>query len=258
MNMFTMKSFTLRLFALGFIGAVVAGVSSFNTSAIVIRHDKRDADAIRLGERFGGVCRVIPDGGCTLIKPNWVLTAAHVARSMRVGGEVQFGEKRYVVKRIEIHRDGISKERGRPPKTDLALVELETAVEKIVPIEIYREKDELGKELFIVGYGDFGTPETGLKHMDGTRRAVTNRVDDAGPRRIFMRFDEPPKATKFEGVGGPGDSGGPALLEKDGKLMVVGVSSGSMNGRPWEYGVIDVYTRVSSYVDWIDKVTAGS
>ena len=93
-----------------------------------------------------------------------------------------------------------------------------------------------------------------LKRADGKRRAVTNMVDDAGPKRIFMRFDEPPNATEFEGVGGPGDSGGPALLEKNGKLFLAGVSSGSMNGKPGEYGVVDVYTRVGSYLGWIEKV----
>jgi secreted trypsin-like serine protease len=71
-----------------------------------------------------------------------------------------------------------------------------------------------------------------------------------------MRFDAPPGGTQYEGVGGPGDSGGPALLQDGGKTWLVGISSASMNGRPGQYGVTDVYTRVSSYAQWIDRVIA--
>jgi hypothetical protein len=87
---------------------------------------------------------------------------------------------------------------------------------------------------------------------DHRRRAVTNRVDDAGPRRLFMGFDTPEQATALEGIGGPGDSGGPAVIERGGTRYVAGISSGAM-GKPGQYGAIDVYTRVSAYVDWIEQ-----
>jgi secreted trypsin-like serine protease len=82
-------------------------------------------------------------------------------------------------------------------------------------------------------------------------------IDDAGPKRIFMTFDAPPAGAALEGVGAPGDSGGPAFIEVDGRLRLAGVSSASMNGKPGTYGVVDVYTRVSAYVDWIERTIAG-
>ncbi|MCZ6873199.1 MAG: trypsin-like serine protease [bacterium] len=221
--------------------------------AVVIRHDKDDADVLRLGQRFDAVGRVLPDGACTLVAPTWIATAAHVAASITADSRIQFGNTKYAVKRTVIHPEG-GKRRGRPPEVDLALVELADSVKSIKPIELYKERKELGATLFIVGYGDYGSPKSGLKRTDHRRRAVTNVVDDAGPLRIFMTFHEPPEGTEHEGVGGPGDSGGPALLEQDGKLYLVGVSSGSMNGKPGQYGVTDVYTRVSSYIEWITKV----
>lgn len=241
-----------RLLVALFSLTVILTVVYERVDAVVIRHDKSDVDAVRLGEEFAAVGRVIPDGGCTLITPSWAVTAAHVGRSMKAGTKVDFAGKEYTVKRVIVHPDGTGPP-GRPPEVDLALVEFTTAVEGVEPVSIYTKNDELGKTLYIVGYGDFGNPKAALKRTDGKRRAVTNVVDDAGPRRVFMGFDEPPKGTEFEGVGGPGDSGGPALLRENKKLYLVGVSSGSMNGKPGQYGVIDVYTRVGSYTDWIKE-----
>jgi hypothetical protein len=110
---------------------------------------------------------------------------------------------------------------------------------------------------FIVGYGDYGVAGAPFQKTDGMRRAVTNEIIDAGPRRVFMTFDAPPAGSALEGVGAPGDSGGPAFIEVDGRLWLVGVSSASMNGTPGAYGVVDVYTRVSSYADWIEKTLTG-
>ena len=68
----------------------------------------------------------------------------------------------------------------------------------------------------------------------------------------FVSFDAPPGGTPDEGVGGPGDGGAAArFVELEGETLLAGVSSGS-EGEPGEYGLTDVYTRVSSYAGWID------
>jgi hypothetical protein len=225
-------------------------------SAVVTRHDRSDTDALALGRRFAAAGRVMPDGGCTLIAPAWVVTAAHVAARLRPGSRVEFEGTPYTVKRVVAHPEA-SAPPGVPPDVDLALVELTAPVEGIQPVLLYRGRDELRRPAFIVGYGDFGVAGAPFQRTDGRRRAATNEIDDAGPKRLFMTFDAPPSGSTLEGVGAPGDSGGPAFVEADGKLLLAGVSSASMNGKPGTYGVTDVYTRISSYVDWIDATLAG-
>ena len=60
----------------------------------------------------------------------------------------------------------------------------------------------------------------------------------------------------MEGTAGPGDSGGPALIEVDGVPYVAGISSLGMPGKngPGTYGAIEHYVRVSSHARWIDAV----
>jgi len=231
------------------IALVLTVVTVTGSSAMVIRHDKSDADALQLGARFDAAGEVLPDGGGALIAPTWVLTAAHVAAPLVKGGSVRFAGATYAVTRAIIHPEGALRP-DAPPEVDLALLQLAAPVTGITPFALYRDRDELGQVLFIVGYGDFARAGTPWVRTDQRRRAVTNRVNDAGPRRLFMLFDTPEQqATELEGIG---DSGGPAVMERGGTRYVAGISSGSI-GKPGQYGATDVYTRVSSYVDWIEK-----
>lgn len=223
--------------------------------AVVMRHDKSDADTLALGARFAAAGRVMRDGGCTLITPSWAVTAAHVAAGLRPGSQVEFEGTPYAVKRVIAHPDA-SGPAGAPPEVDLALIEFTAPVTGVQPIPLFKGRDELGRPAFIVGYGDHGVAGA-FQRTDGKRRAVTNAIDDVGPKRVFMTFDAPPSGSALEGVGAPGDSGGPAFIELNGRLLLVGVSSASMNGKPGSYGVVDVYTRVSSYADWIERIIAG-
>jgi hypothetical protein len=224
--------------------------------AVVGREGQDDAVRLREGARFPAVGQVLPDGGCTLVAPRWALTAAHVAAGMKPGSRVRFDGAEAIVKRVVLHPQGVAP-RGQPPEVDLALVEFESDVAGIKPMPLYRGHEELAKTLWLVGYGDFGNAGGPLAHSDGQRRAVANAVDDAGPKRLFLRFDAPPAGVAMEGVGGPGDSGGAAVLESKDAQFIAGVSSASMDGKPGTYGVTDVYTRVGSFVAWIDEVIAG-
>lgn len=248
---------THRRRSVGATGMVlIAGITMrpTQTLAIVARHDRPDDALLALGERFPATGKIGPDGSCTLIAPTWVVTAGHVARSVKPGVNwVRFDKKAYIVKRVVMHPDCKSVE-NRPPKTDLALIELAEPVSGILSVPLYRRDDEKGKSIFLAGYGDRGDGRSKPLLTDGKLRAATNVVDGVRPTRILFDFSEPPAGTDLEGVSGPGDSGGPAFIEIHGKPALVGVSSAAMNGKPGRYGVTEVYTRISAFAEWIDGV----
>ncbi len=73
---------------------------------------------------------------------------------------------------------------------------------------------------------------------------------------IEFTFDKAPNALPLEGVSGNGDSGGPAFEMINGRYYLLGISSraDSWFKKMGEYGVNEVYTRVSYHADWIDNV----
>jgi hypothetical protein len=240
----------ITLILLGVLGATAGDV------AVIVRHDRTDDETLKAGAPFTMVGFVPRGAGCTLIAPAWAATAAHVAKSIQPGSLIHFGDVRAVVKRTVIHPHGDEPSAGVPPDVDLALIEFTAPVAGITPATLYRSTDEVNQLVHIVGYGDTGNPRSGVIRTDNRRRAVTNHVSEARPVRLMVRFDEPPNGTPLEGVGGPGDSGGPALIVKGTAVLLAGVSSGSM-GPPGKYGLVDVYTRVSAQAAWIDAVMRG-
>lgn len=227
--------------------------------AIIHRHDRPDSVFIALGRAFPALAHLnLPtpkgasDGEGTLIAPRWVLTAAHVARDIRTGHVVTIHGARASVDSIVIHPDWTD---GGPH--DLALLRLGTPITATAPAVLYRDSAEVDQLIVIVGYGDYGTGETGPVGNDHVVRGATNRIDAANAAWLTFRFDAPgdPRATELEGVSGPGDSGGPAFMGEGSAARLVGVSSGATGGRRGRYGVVEFYVRVSRYIGWIESIT---
>ncbi len=199
------------------------------------------------------------DGMGSLIKPNWILSAAHVAAELSPGKKITFGETEYSIQQIVLHPNfcnyGLNDDMAQH---DIALIQLDQPVEDVPRLPLYLKSDELEKIVTFVGRGDFGTGLIGPDQVDGKLRKATNRVEEADEQWLIFKFDAPPGGTDLEGISGPGDSGGPALLEVDRKWAIAGVSSGQKSDGFGEghYGVREYYTRVSKYVDWIESVTA--
>lgn len=201
------------------------------------------------------------DGMGMLIAPSWVLSAAHVATELSLENNIEIGEVSYAVEKIFLH-PGFRNYSGTGDmaENDIALIQLKQPVKNVSPLPLYTQKDELGKTVTFVGRGDFGNGLIGPDSADGKMRIATNRIEKTDDQWLVFKFDTPPECTDLEGISGPGDSGGPALIKTDDGWAIAGISSGNHDhGQPlgmgcyetWEY-----YTRVSFQLDWIKSIVS--
>ncbi len=230
--------------------------------AILMRPDKSDSEYQKLAERYpSSMILNAPDGEGVLIAPRWVLTAAHMGHAllaMRPLPKLTVGNKDYAIKRIYLHPQW-----SKGGRYDIALLQLDGAVEDVAPTPVYRGSEEKGKTVVIVGHGYQGTIIAGAvknADWDKKKRAAEMIVTDVRKTLIAMKLLPLDRAPPLHGTGGPGDSGGPAYLEVDGKRYVAGISFGTddtnSDGIFGNIGDIEIHTRVSVYADWIDEVIA--
>ncbi|MDH3216080.1 MAG: trypsin-like serine protease [Candidatus Krumholzibacteria bacterium] len=229
-------------------------ISVQSADAIIIRHDRADDAYVQLASSYPAATPIKPDGAGVLVAPRFILTAAHVARGIAEHDQgVLIAGRAIPVERIFSYPgwDG-------PGPHDIALLRLASRVDDVPPVKLYRGSDEEGRVVILVGSGDTGTGETGPQKLDHKKRAATNRIEGVDDDWIYFTFDRGEVATDLEGVSGPGDSGGPALIEDHGSLYVVGVSVFALEGEPGRYGTREAYARVSTHLEWIDSILDGS
>ncbi len=233
-------------------GALAAALS-LPAHGMIMRHDLEGEAALADPERFAAIGKVSPDGEGVLVAPNWVLTAAHVATgASQKRLAVTFAGVRYKVVEVKAVDD------HRPGDRDLALMRLEKRVSGVEPLAISYAPLTVGTDVWLAGRGDFGDGETGVVGNDGKFRMATNRVSALGERGIELRMDPPgDAATRLEGVSGPGDSGTPALIEREGKLVVVAIGSAGLSPKPGKYGQYgsrDLFSPMAPHRAWVEGV----
>jgi hypothetical protein len=240
---------------------VAACICSIAASNILIRPDREDQQYLDLGARYpASVCLNLPDGEGVLIDAQWLLTAAHLAKDIKIGDEahpIRIGEHEYRPEQVVVHPKWKSADQGH----DLALVRLDRPVTGVAPVPIYHGHAEVGLVATMVGHGYSGTLETGpvsKDKWDHKKRGATNKIEKVIQKKWLMFLvDRPDSATDLEGTSGPGDSGNPAFVELDGKTYVAGIGSftdDTTNDQiVGNYGDREAFGRVSVDAAWIDK-----
>ncbi|WP_395613022.1 S1 family peptidase [Allosphingosinicella sp.] len=239
--------------------------------AIVIRHDVPDSryrvDEAGFPFLFALYRTRAGHRDCiaTLIAPQWAITAAHCTEDQPFVRALAAPTPAY---RVEIGgRDAFIDRVVRypspegAPRVDIALLHFSAPVTHVSPIAVYPDDDELGRVVLLPGWGGFGNGAEGLKAPDGLFRIAENRIDAVHDGRLFWAFDDPRsalgRALPLEGISGPGDSGGPALIMTGHGWAIAGVSFGQRTFGRAEgvYGNEEVYVRLFDRFGWIAQVT---
>jgi V8-like Glu-specific endopeptidase len=191
----------------------------------------------------------VVNNGCTgtLISPTHVLTAAHCTSG--VGdrqGTFEVNGQTYRTVKITNHPQ--YNDNRFDAGYDLAIMELDRAVQGVAPSQILRQSPQVGQLLTLVGFGESGTSTGGSNNDFGNKHAGTTPIDEVTDQHVAWNFD-----SHNESNTAPGDSGGPAFVQIGGEYFVAGVTSGG-TGDPHRLGDYSFDTRVDVFANWIDSV----
>ena len=191
--------------------------------------------------------------GCTgtLISPTHVLTAAHCLEGIgNTQATFEVNGQTYQSKTVTIHPD--YDPNNFSAGNDIAIIELNRAVNGVEPMRIFRGTPQVGTMLTLVGFGEGGTSTGGYDPNDTGKQVGQTELEGVTDHHITWNFDSHDEANTA-----PGDSGGPAFIEVNGQQLIAGVTSGG-SGDAHTLGDESFDTRVDVHAEWIDRIVGDS
>lgn len=271
---------TIRRLAFSLLFSAVLLAMATPVSAIVTRHDTGYSRFLARESDYPAVFPLYIEQrrktcAATLISPRWALTAAHCAHETPLAAElagtgiyaVQVAGQRFNIDMLVLHPDWTERPDSLydPGQVDLALIRFDTELTHVTPMALYQADNELNQLVTFLGWGFSGMGRTGISVNDGRLRFARNQVSVAD-QQLYFRFNNPDAqdglSVAFEGIPGLGDSGGPALIDSEGELLLAGIAIGELSPadgserRLGLYGTTVVYERVSRHLQWIAEVIA--
>jgi Trypsin len=245
------------------------------TNAVVIRHDVAAVKYLATPNGLPALVDLPHEGHGILIAPQWVVTVAHTVFYDYRGKSILVGDTLYTISHV-IFQPG---QRPLPEagfsgdsaplmaylhgNNDIALIKLEKPVKGVQFLEIYRGREELGKQVRLFGKGRTGDGLAGedAASRRGILRMGENQISAVQGNWLVYRFDAPSKgALPLEAMQGGGDSGGAVLITVGGKVYLAGLPSwqryeGDLKDfKGGLYGADAYQVRLSSYAAWIDEI----
>ncbi|HLX22953.1 MAG TPA: trypsin-like serine protease [Usitatibacter sp.] len=237
--------------------AVAALAVPLSVPALLIRPDRDDAEYLEMATKYVSAVPIdVPGGGeGVLIGAQWILTSARVGatlKAMKSPPVIKVGTRGLKVDGVYVHpvwRPGSN-------SSDIALVHLAGAA-KIEPTPLYRNDDEAGKGVVIVGNGETGKLGDKVLRQDHKARAGINTIDRLSPKVFGMTVKSGDEASDLQAAFTTSESGAPAYFQNEAKeLFVIGIASSSKDENSdglVNAGDTQVFVRVSAYVPWIEE-----
>lgn len=244
---------------------VVLGFAAYSSlSAGTIDPNTPDSKYVEFGKKFHNVIGISakvkclnPEcefkehkqkGSAVVIRPHWILTAAHVVRDATHHTAILADKTERDLSHVVWHKDFDDKQFG---VNDIALCYSPTKIAMEFYPSLYTKSDEVGKAITFAGWGFSGTFHSGATTGDGRRRAGQNVIVGAQKSVLLCA---PRRVNKFplEFMIAPGDSGGGMFIGNE----LAGINSFLMavDGKPdGTYTDESAFTRVSLFNDWVEE-----
>ena len=208
-------------------------------------------------------------GSGVLIRPSWVLTAAHVVDGWSPAEDYSFVWDDEIVPVAEVILHPGHAIRPTDDRVDLALVRLARSVRGVSPAEILESGQELGARVAMIGHG-FAQPGNTLganQTPPGEKYGGFNIVDSVTATQLLADFDSPvapelnalgdaqPDSLEYIPLGG--DSGGGVFVRVGDEWQLAGIngwvrfSLDHVDRHGW-YGLVIHLNRVAPQLAWIE------
>lgn len=190
-------------------------------------------------------------GSCVLIRPRFILTAAHIAADVDKAF-VHNGSNKEEVLLFIYPEDYVANKFGGQG-SDIAIGVLSNKIDIGFYPELYNKNDELDKVCSLAGFGTTGTFDTGITISDGKKRAGSNIIEKIEEYEVLVCSVQNNVWTTLEFLIATGDSGGGLFIDKKLAGIHSSVFTYGTKVPKSDRNTFSAHTRISKHKSWIEE-----